>query len=94
MVKSLLLPVLALLALPAAAHADDELLYRSQLVVTGDREETRVPAIPKGFELAAQKLTGNPDVAKEAGFADISAKAGRSGSAPRWRHSWRRGRRT
>jgi len=76
MVKSLLLPVVVLLALPAVAQADDEVLYRSQLVVTGDREETRVPAIPKGFELAAQKLTGNPDVAKDPGFADISAKAG------------------
>lgn len=75
MVKRLIL-ALALLALSSAAHADDDLLYRSTLVVTGDREETRVPVIPQGFELAAQKLTGNPDVASDPGFADISAKAG------------------
>lgn len=74
MMKSLL-PAFALLMLPAIAQADDEALYRSTLVVTGDREETRVPVIPLGFELAAQKLTGNPDVARDPGFAEIAAKA-------------------
>lgn len=63
------------MALVAFAWADDDALYRSTLVVTGDREETRVPAIPQGFELAAQKLTGNPDIAQDPGFADLAAKA-------------------
>jgi uncharacterized protein len=70
-----LLSVLAVLALPAGAMADDEALYRSTVVVTGDREETRVPAIPLGFELAGEKLTGNPDIAEDPGFSDIAAKA-------------------
>ena len=75
MVK-LLLAVLALGAMASTAWADDDALYRSTLVVTGDREETRVPAIPQGFELAAEKLTGNPEIAQDPGFAEIATRAG------------------
>jgi hypothetical protein len=67
-----LLTLLAWFALSTLAHADDDVLYRSSLIVTGDREETRVPAIPQGFELAAQKLTGNPDIAQNPLFTPLA----------------------
>ena len=67
-----LLTVLAWLAFSAQAHADDDVLYRSKLIVTGDREETRVPVIWQGFERAAEKLTGNPDIAQNPAFAALA----------------------
>ncbi|RWE44519.1 MAG: DUF2066 domain-containing protein [Mesorhizobium sp.] len=67
-----LVALLAWLAFPVLAHADDDVLYRSSVIVTGDREETRIPAIPQGFELAAQKLTGNPDIAQNPAFASLA----------------------
>ncbi|QPC93078.1 DUF2066 domain-containing protein [Mesorhizobium sp. INR15] len=70
-----LLALLMWLAVPTLAHADDDALYRSSLIVTGDREETRIPVIPRGFELAAQKLTGNPEIAQKAGFTALAARA-------------------
>ncbi|TPM34171.1 DUF2066 domain-containing protein [Mesorhizobium sp. B2-3-4] len=70
--KKALLTLLAWFAFSAVANADDDVLYRSSLIVTGDREETRVPAIPQGFELAAQKLTGNPDIAQNPAFASLA----------------------
>ena len=65
------------MAFEPAAMADDrlDLLYRVTVRVTGDREETRIPAIPLGFVLAAQKITGNPDVAANPGFAEFAAKS-------------------
>lgn len=73
--KKALLTLLACLAFPVLAHADDDVLYRSSLIVTGDREETRIPVIPQGFELAAQKLTGNPDIARNPLFASLATGA-------------------
>jgi len=70
--KNVPLALLAWFALSGLAHADDDVLYRSSLIVTGDREETRIPAIPQGFELAAQKLTGNPDIAQNPLFASLA----------------------
>ena len=67
--KKALLTLLAFLAFPGLANSDDDVLYRSSLIVTGDREETRVPAIPQGFELAAQKLTGNPDYETKSSYS-------------------------
>ena len=67
-----LLTVLAWLAFSAAAHAYDDVLYRSRLIVTGDREETRIPVIPQGFEQVAQKLTGDPDIAQNPAFAALA----------------------
>jgi len=69
------LMALALCAVSVPAHADDDALYRSNLIVTGDREETRIPAIAEGFELAAQKLTGNPDIAQRPAFASLATSA-------------------
>ncbi|WP_149906005.1 hypothetical protein [Mesorhizobium sp. SARCC-RB16n] len=51
--KKALLTFLSWFAFAVAGHADDDILYRSKVIVTGDREETRVPAIPQGFELPA-----------------------------------------
>lgn len=61
----------------AAVCAEDlpDPLYRVTVRVTGDREETRIPAIPEGFERAAQKLSGNPGVADDPGFADVAARS-------------------
>ena len=67
-----LLTLLSWFAFSALAQADDDVLYRSSLIVTGDREETRVPAIPQGFDLAAQKLTGNPDIAQNPLFTPLA----------------------
>ena len=67
-----LLALLTWLAFSASAHADDDAPYRSSLIVTGDREETRVPVIPQGFEQAAEKLTGNPEIAKNPAFAALA----------------------
>ncbi|MBZ9739653.1 MULTISPECIES: DUF2066 domain-containing protein [unclassified Mesorhizobium] len=73
--KKPLLMLLSWFAFGGTAHANDDLLYRSSVIVTGDREETRVPAIPQGFELAAQKLTGNPDIAHNPAFASLATGA-------------------
>ncbi|WP_322419220.1 DUF2066 domain-containing protein [Mesorhizobium huakuii] len=70
-----LLTLVAWFAFSSLAHADDDVLYRSSVIVTGDREETRVPAVPQGFELAAQKLTGNPDIAQNPVFASLAIRA-------------------
>lgn len=67
-----LVTLLAWLAVPVLAHADDDVLYRSSVIVTGDREETRVPAIQQGFDLAAQKLTGDPDIGQNPLFASLA----------------------
>ncbi|WP_196503184.1 DUF2066 domain-containing protein [Aestuariivirga litoralis] len=66
---------MAFLFCSAIAHADDDILYRAGVIVTGVRDETRIPAIPTGFELAAGKLTGNPDIAQKPGFAPLAAKS-------------------
>jgi hypothetical protein len=50
-------------------------LYRVTVRVTGEREETRIPMMPEGFERAAQKLTGNPDIAANPRFADLAARS-------------------
>ncbi|UCI18401.1 DUF2066 domain-containing protein [Mesorhizobium sp. B2-1-8] len=73
--KKALLTFLSWFAFAVAAHADDDVLYRSKVIVTGDREETRVPAIPQGFELAAQKLTGNPDIGQNPAFSSLATGA-------------------
>ncbi|MEI9411986.1 MULTISPECIES: DUF2066 domain-containing protein [unclassified Mesorhizobium] len=73
--KKALLTLLAWFAFAVTAHANDDVLYRSSVIVTGDREETRVPSIPEGFELAAQKLTGNPDIAQNPAFASLATGA-------------------
>ncbi|MER9312721.1 DUF2066 domain-containing protein [Mesorhizobium australicum] len=73
--KKPLLTVLSWFAFAITAHANDDVLYRSSVIVTGDREETRVPAIPEGFALAAQKLTGNPDVVHNPTFASLATGA-------------------
>ena len=59
----------------ASAEVQDNPLYRAQVIVTGDREETRIPIIPEGFQRAAQKLTGNPDIAENPNFASVASKA-------------------
>ena len=69
------LMALAWCAFSAPAHADDDVLYRSSLIVTGDRQETRIPAIAEGFDLAAQKLTGDPDIAQKPAFASLATSA-------------------
>lgn len=73
--KAISLTLVAWFAFSSLAQADDDVLYRSSLIVTGDREETRIPAVPQGFELAAQKLTGNPDIAQNPVFASLAIKA-------------------
>jgi hypothetical protein len=74
-VKATLLTLAVWGAFSNLARADDDALYRSSVIVTGDREETRVPAVPQGFELAAQKLTGNPDIAQNPAFASLAIRA-------------------
>ncbi|MER8912971.1 DUF2066 domain-containing protein [Mesorhizobium sp. M0761] len=73
--KKPLLTVLSWFAFAVTGQANDDVLYRSSVIVTGDREETRVPAIPEGFALAAQKLTGNPDVVHNLTFASLATGA-------------------
>jgi len=66
----------ALVSFCATARAEDSsLLYRATVIVTGEREETRLPGIAECFDQAMAKVSGNPGIAALPGFAVWRARA-------------------
>ncbi|WP_195162234.1 DUF2066 domain-containing protein [Mesorhizobium sp. NBSH29] len=50
-----------------------EELYRATVIVTGEREETRIPGLRSAFETMMSKVSGQPDIASNAKFAHWSS---------------------
>ena len=73
--SAIALLILLIATSSAKAEPSNDALYRASVIVTGDREETRIPIIPQAFEVAAAKLTGNPEIAQNPAFAAIAAKS-------------------
>ena len=59
----------------ATAQQPENPLYSASVIVTGDREETRIPMIPQAFAVATAKLSGNPDIVENPAFAAVAAKS-------------------
>jgi uncharacterized protein len=70
--------VLLVLVAQAAASPATELedLYQAQTIVTGDREETRLPGFAECLELVLVKVSGDPRLS---GDPDVAALAGQAG---------------
>ena len=74
--------MLALSALASAAEAEEQ-LYRATLIVTGQRVETRAPAIAEAFKEVLAKVSGDqrlladPQAAKLAAEAETAVRAAR-----------------
>jgi hypothetical protein len=50
-------------------------LYQASVIVTGEREETRIPAFEQSFALVMAKVSGNSDIAMAPGFKQWAARA-------------------
>jgi hypothetical protein len=70
--------MLSLLAPAASASAASDIddLYRSQTIVTGEREETRLPGFAECLEQVLVKLSGDPSLIGDKQVAALTGKAG------------------
>jgi hypothetical protein len=73
----LLFETLVFFHAPANAGSSPELseLYRASMIVTGDREETRFPAIAECFAMAMAKASGNRDISQNPKFPQWASRA-------------------
>ena len=72
----LLFELIAIAAVAGAASASEVSdLYRASVIVTGDREETRFPAIAECFAIAMAKASGNPEISDNQAFQQWVSRA-------------------
>jgi hypothetical protein len=76
--------LVALLALgPAAAAASRvEHLYEAQVIVTGQREDTRSAGLAEALLDGLAKVSGDPRLLRDPRAAEVAAKAGTSAFTP------------
>lgn len=78
--------MLALSALASAAEAETaDHLYRATLIVTGQREETRAPAIAEAFKDVLAKVSGDQRLLVDPKVARLAARAETAVRAVRYR---------
>lgn len=72
-----IMPVVALLALDGAARASDVGdLYEAQAIVTGEREETRIPGFAECLQVVLVKVSGDPRLIGDNRIAALAGQAG------------------
>lgn len=64
-----------ILACGAAVAGDVGDLYQAQVLVTGQREETRLPALARGLRDVLIKVSGDPETVHDAAIAEMASKA-------------------
>jgi len=76
-IRYLLLSMIAIIGMAkVSAFAEDlSSLYRASVIVTGEREETRYPAVAQCFAMVMAKITGNPDISANPAFAGWASRA-------------------
>jgi hypothetical protein len=64
-----------MLACGTASAFDPSELYQAKVLVTGQRVETRIPALQRGLEDVLIKVSGDPTIVDEPAVAELDAKA-------------------